>query len=125
MKELISGFSGAEYKGFKTEKEAKAACVEDSVLEKNREKVNKFNEELKSARDAVNSGKIKNLKTMEEISVELNKINEDFQKVELEYSENHKELESKRKFYTEYKNDYNKIQTALDNKFGRYICTPN
>ena len=36
--------------------------------------------------------------------------------MELEYSENHKELESKRKFYTEYKNDYNKIQTALDNK---------
>lgn len=101
---------------FKTEQEAKAACIEDSVLEKNREKVNKFNEELKSARDAVNSGKIKNLKSMEEISVELNKINEDFQKAELEYSENHKELESKRKFYTEYKNDYNKIQTALDNK---------
>lgn len=101
---------------FKTVQEAKAACIEDSVLENNRENLNRFNEELKSARDAVNSGKSKKLKSQEQISVELNKTDDEFKALESKYAENHKALESKRKFYTEYKNDYTKIQTALDNK---------
>ena len=101
---------------FASVEEAKAANLTDGELEEKRKAQNAYNEALKSARDAVSAGKDKKLKKLSDIAEEFEKMSEKERKIEADYGEVHAALAEKRRFFTEYKSDYEKVRDAQDKK---------
>lgn len=103
---------------FTTVDEAKNADLDDSELEENRRAHSQYREELKSARDAVNSAKEKKIGDFKEVEKEIQKT--DLEKNEFSnlLEENQALLKSKTKDCTNYQNIYEQIQKAQNKKIA-------
>lgn len=101
---------------FKTVEEAKAAYVEDEKLTEMRAEVSDYKEELKSVKDAVENGKKKKLKPLEEVENALKEAEAEEARVKAEYSEVQKTLNEKREYFSAYRSDFEKIRKAQQDK---------
>ena len=103
---------------FATKEEAKNAYLSDTILEQKRESYNKYNADLKSASDSVESGKKKNLRPMEELEKEEREIQGEVLKIQEIYEESQKSFKEKSAECTQYESAFNQIQEAQNKKIA-------
>ena len=104
--------------GFKNQAEALAAFIEDSELESLRKEYSDYCEELRSVTDAVQNGKKKNLKLIEEIDSKLQEVQNIKQETENQFKTIEKDLESKNKELATYEDIFNKIRDEQNKKIA-------
>ncbi|MBR7064172.1 MAG: hypothetical protein IKI31_03370, partial [Treponema sp.] len=101
---------------FNSIEEAKSFDLEDAELEKKRKEQNQFNEELKSAEDAVNVWKNKKLKSLTQITSELEETNEQEDALTNERDEVRNILNQKQAALTEYESDFKRFRNEQNKK---------
>lgn len=101
---------------FESFEQAKNAYMDDEELESKRNSYTKYNADLKSAQDAVESGKKKNLRSLVEIEAEFSKIQAENQKIQCEYDENQTFLKEKNSAYARFESIFTQIQDAQNEK---------
>ena len=101
---------------FSSREEAKNAYLLDSVLEEKRNAYNKYTADLKSAKDSVESGKNKNLRSLEEIDAEVSQNQQKLLKNQAEFENNQWILREKNAYCTQFEGDFKKTQNAQNQK---------
>ncbi|MCR5495362.1 MAG: hypothetical protein K6F15_06950 [Treponema sp.] len=103
---------------FTSIKEVQNAYLDDSQLGEKRKAFSQYREELKSARDAVNSAKEKKIGDPEEIEKVIQKTDLEEKDFSILMEENKAILDSKRDALTKYQSIYSNIQDAQNKKIA-------
>lgn len=97
---------------------AKAAYLEDEKLSELRNNLNEYNEKRRSVSDAVKNGQSKNLKKYDVLCGELDFVQKAADEIEQKYKENNSLFIQKQNELHDYKNDFEKIQSAQNSKLA-------
>lgn len=107
-----------EKSDFVSLEQAKAAFLDDDELRDFRRKLNEYNENLRSLKDAVKNGKAKNPEKYEDLRCEFEQIREKSAEIEEKYFQNHKILTEKQNEARDFQNEFQKIQATQNEKIA-------
>lgn len=101
---------------FSSLQQVKDAFLNDEELYKFRQNLSEYNENLRSLKDAVKRGKDKNPKKYKDLCCEFEQIKKKSAEIEEKYVQNHKISAKKQNEARDFKNEFQKIQSAQNEK---------